>query len=381
MSGSPMTLLMRQARRFLILCLAWILNACDHHPRQGTLEDVQAMVLVSVDTLIETEALFVGRPRRAVFTPERRLLISDQFARRVVEFDADGSARRTIGRPGSGPGEFSGPVAVALWGKDTLAVSDASTQSVSLFRLGSGEFVTRIQSTGVPTSLAAPGRYLFLAAYSLGTNAAAGVIAAGDSAPRFLLPFPEDITANPLAMRAYPASFISARTDSVAVVFIASNRLYVAGSNGDAVKSFAIPNGARRPIPTPLDPALQAVVNTPERMTFIPSLDGVHWRPDGLIVVWYKDWYAPEGGFKNPAGAVSEATLRIFATVVDRDRSRACVDLAIPSEWAENPALFADGLSIYALGHTMDGRSGRPTLELRRFDFPLDSCNWTPLPG
>ncbi|HEX7117190.1 MAG TPA: 6-bladed beta-propeller [Longimicrobiales bacterium] len=70
-----------------------------------------------------------------------RIYVLDQQAQQIRVFDADGRHVRTIGRPGSGPGELSrGAMAVVVGAGDTLYVPDAMQQRVNRF-LPDGTFL------------------------------------------------------------------------------------------------------------------------------------------------------------------------------------------------------------------------------------------------
>ncbi|MDH3298637.1 MAG: 6-bladed beta-propeller, partial [Gemmatimonadota bacterium] len=66
-------------------------------------------------------------------TSDGLILVLDQQAQRIQVYGPDGAYRRSIGRPGSGPGEF-GPAANALFvGRgDTVIVPDLGNQRVNV---------------------------------------------------------------------------------------------------------------------------------------------------------------------------------------------------------------------------------------------------------
>lgn len=81
-----------------------------------------------------------------------RILVLDQQAQRVQVYGPDGVYRRSIGRPGSGPGEF-GPAANALFvGRgDTVIVPDLANQRVNVFPVDGESASFPIQmAQGVP---------------------------------------------------------------------------------------------------------------------------------------------------------------------------------------------------------------------------------------
>lgn len=363
-----------------LLCAAILAFACGDHRARSSLAADQPLRRASVDTLAESDTLYVGRPFRATFTDLGTLIVIDQFANRLVEFDRAGRLLHSIGRAGRGPGEFLAPVAIERWGRDTIVVADLWSLSISLFRAESGDFVSQIPVSGYSVSLASSSAGLAVGAYSVEKQTAAAWLSSGSDSPRALASFPASAVRNPLAVRAYPASFVAARGDSLAVVIPASNELIVQGVHDSVGREVSVPVRLRRPIPQALDEALTPILRTPELLTFIPYPDGMKWRDDGLILLWHKDWQAPQGGIQGSASTVErEATLHVYATLIDRARSRACVDMVVPADWTENPVIFADDTALYALGHVVADSAARPVLELRRYAIQLDACAWQSL--
>lgn len=85
---------------------------------------------------------FVDVPAVA-FDDRANLYVLDRGNTRVVVFDSVGRHLRTIGRRGSGPGEFSVPSGLAVVGGSTLAVGDPGLRSISLFS-AAGEFLRTV---------------------------------------------------------------------------------------------------------------------------------------------------------------------------------------------------------------------------------------------
>lgn len=76
-----------------------------------------------------------------------RILVLDNMAQHVKVFSPAGVFERTVGQPGSGPGEFGPGAAMLMVGRaDTVIVPDAGNQRVNVLLLGEGE------STSFPLS-------------------------------------------------------------------------------------------------------------------------------------------------------------------------------------------------------------------------------------
>ncbi|MCD4707616.1 MAG: 6-bladed beta-propeller [Candidatus Sabulitectum sp.] len=74
-----------------------------------------------------------GQTDAALFGPNNEILVLDGSRNHIALFSADGEFLRSIGRQGSGPGEFLRPMAIALLGNGQLAVSDPWASKISLF--------------------------------------------------------------------------------------------------------------------------------------------------------------------------------------------------------------------------------------------------------
>ncbi|MGQ0648905.1 MAG: 6-bladed beta-propeller [Gemmatimonadaceae bacterium] len=83
-----------------------------------------------------------------------RLLVADARQRRLYLYDSAGRHLRTIGRDGSGPGEFRGMMTVSVVG-DTIGVWDLSGRRFSLFTVDSG-FRLLVPTPKAPTEYDTP---------------------------------------------------------------------------------------------------------------------------------------------------------------------------------------------------------------------------------
>ncbi|NNK48297.1 MAG: hypothetical protein HKP01_05460 [Gemmatimonadetes bacterium] len=73
-------------------------------------------------------------------TSDGRILVLDNLAQHVKVYSADGMFESTIGKAGSGPGEFGPGAAILMVGAaDTVIVPDAGNQRVNVILVGEGE--------------------------------------------------------------------------------------------------------------------------------------------------------------------------------------------------------------------------------------------------
>jgi len=78
---------------------------------------------------------------------KNELYVADYFADQIKVFSLQGDYRRSIGKPGTGPGEFSIPGGVAVAGNGDLYVPGFTTQRVQQLR-ADGSFVRQWGVTG-----------------------------------------------------------------------------------------------------------------------------------------------------------------------------------------------------------------------------------------
>lgn len=370
-------------RKILVfLAIAMPLAACganrdvDSSTRASGRSPIRA-VLSHVDTLSESESLFVGRVQGAL-VDNLGTIVTDQAGRRAVFWPADGKEPTAIGRPGSGPGEFLAPIDIVRWRGDTVAITDVQQKSVSVFSQNGARFVARRAVGGIPLRAAIIGGTLVVGSVSASGRTGLVSILMRDTTVRRAVELPESVTRNPLALRILPIAIVGTFGDSIIVGFQTTNELLVVDADLRIVAALDVPVLRRRMIPADLDAALKPVLASPERLTLIPDLEGLF--PDGheRVVVVHREWTSPPGGIQDISRALTEATLKVFASVIDVPRGRACVDIEIPSDWAENPAITMSPRGLAAVGHRVSER-GRPVLEVRTFDLPLHDCDWQPI--
>lgn len=372
---SERTVLLAVHPRILGLALA-LFAAIGCERKEAAVQHVAQ--LVRVDTLAETESMFVARVTRAYVASDGRILISDQAQQRVLEFDSTGAFVRSIGRDGEGPGEFRGPAAIAEWGDDSLIVTELTNRRISVFRRSSGEFLWHADGLGSVSSVGAIGARMVVASLAPDSFTSVGVIDPGRRALRPALPLPDSLLREPLAIASFPRSVVGVGGARLVTAVLWSDVALVYDSSLTLQSSFAIPRRVRRPIPENLEEALRPVANGAGRLTLMPALITIEVLRNGWIVFVHKDWVAPPGGIVDPARVAIDATMRAYATVVDLDQRKSCADIELPAEWAENPHFISDGSSLAGVGHVV-GASARPTLEVRRYDLGLGQCDWQPL--
>jgi len=100
-------------RLFLATLLGVALAACGSGDRRD-LDGVVEHHLAHFDTLITTESGLIGIAADLAVAPDGRVWIADPVLHRVLVVDPEDGAARPIGREGSGPAEFTAPMALAV---------------------------------------------------------------------------------------------------------------------------------------------------------------------------------------------------------------------------------------------------------------------------
>ncbi len=91
-----------------------------------------AVVLVPTDTLLTTSSELLGGVYDLAVAPSGDVYVADYGYKHVLVVSPDGAVRRTIGRQGSGPGEFEMPYVVHA-SADSLRVLEATGNRVHVF--------------------------------------------------------------------------------------------------------------------------------------------------------------------------------------------------------------------------------------------------------
>ncbi len=90
------------------------------------------MALLPMDTLVGTASELIGGVYDVALSPHGDVYVVDYGFKRVLVVGPDGAVRRTIGKEGSGPGEFGMPYVVRA-GADSVWVLDAASNRVQVF--------------------------------------------------------------------------------------------------------------------------------------------------------------------------------------------------------------------------------------------------------
>lgn len=364
--------------KFAWLLAATLVVACGG-ANESTRPGVAAKVeLIRVDTLRDPTGNLIGRFGRVMIGPDSSVYLPIQYVNHVLRFDKRGNLVQRIGRNGSGPGEFSiSPQDLVLWG-DSLVFANLGGRTVSFFGTD-GEFITSEIVEGFPFSLAATPTHLFVGALSVTRATVAGVWGPGRDSMRPIVPLPAALLRNPIGMRRWPVSIVTAVEDTVIVGFITTDELRVATAAGEVTDSLRIPALRRRGVPPDLDAIVAPVVQSRLAFFIFATLASLDVRADGHLMAVHYDWFTTDSTDRPSVdGERITDELKVFATLVDRRGRRACIDTPIPTSWTALPAITVHGNDLVVVGH-LESADDRPVVEMRRYRIDLATCDWTPL--
>lgn len=96
-------------------------------------ETVTLLEEASIGVLEGAEEYIIGRIGGVAITPEGTVLLVDEQAKALREYEADGSYLRTIGRAGSGPGEYQRPAGVVVLPDGRIALRDFGNARINIY--------------------------------------------------------------------------------------------------------------------------------------------------------------------------------------------------------------------------------------------------------
>lgn len=148
---------------FLSFTLACALTACQPETEESDAihtADQPEPELELIGSFPDSYDIIIDRVRETVVDQQNRVFIADGGRNKIFVTDQQGSLIDTVGREGSGPGEFESIVTVEMGYDDHLTVYDVSNNRTSVFseHNGSWEFDDQITVDGEMQGVALLGR-------------------------------------------------------------------------------------------------------------------------------------------------------------------------------------------------------------------------------
>ena len=353
-----------------LLALAAALGAAACTRGEAAARGAGGPALVRLDSveLVESDTLFIGRPRDIAVNPaDGTLFVSDGFANRVVRFDRAGRPLRSYGRAGTGPGEF---VQVSkLFVIDTLLLAgDIGRARLNLFRLDDGRYLRNFLRVGVlGTSGGAPAPGLLVGAQNIdrGTSLLAWT-GSGDSLRQFGPIPPDYFRSQPLAgifNGVHPAAW----ADTVLVGFGASPDLWLLTPAGQVLQRIRVPAVRRKGVPDDMATRIERLP-FPKMFSMSSVLFALRRLSSGEFAMVH---------FDQEIGDAGDIHARVFVSLLSRDRTRTCVDRDLPVAYDTQPHVAFRGDTLFVLEQSVQGE--RATTFLKTYRVDGSRCEWQPV--
>lgn len=142
---------MSSTARFVSPLLFLAVLACADSARDAAVASawtVRAEPLIAVGDTADTDTAVFAAVSDARLMPNGVLAVADAGASAVLLFDSTGARIAKLGRKGRGPGEFTGRIALARRGDNTVAVWDPSQTRWSEVQVGRAEIPLLADSLG-----------------------------------------------------------------------------------------------------------------------------------------------------------------------------------------------------------------------------------------
>lgn len=337
------------------------------------------LALVDTVVLAESDSAYLGNPA-ATFTSDGtgRLYVPDMGNNRLLRFSPDGELERVFGRPGRGPGEFTGIGYAALVEPGRVWQSDYRQRRISLFDT-TGRPIREIPVQGRLSSLHQSGATIWAGLTDHGTGFAVARIDAtvlADSLRATMIAIPREYDEYPV-LSSWDDVRIAAWADTLVLAFGGVDYLVRYDASGTPMDTAWVPACRRQGSPREI---LERGFKTRARsaaeqdamdqiVTRISGLLGMWRLSDGHFLVWYQDprW---------EPGRILRSTA--YLSVLSPDLSRACVDarLSAPGSGRTHLTMADDQVLLLDQVVVQQGASPQVRSVVRRYSIDIGACEW-----
>ncbi len=359
----------------------------------GCLASSSPARLVLLDSLIleEPDSLFLASPGATFqIAPDGMIYIPEMASNRLVIYAPTGAVLGSIGRSGSGPGEFRSIDPFGYAGQSTLLHADDGERRINVFERLTGQWLGALPYSGVLSWISTNGDdYLFGL-----TSRGAGLVVARASAEQIhhgvagladdlllasMIPLPAEYQRYPRLI-AWDDTKVVATGDTIVVAFGGLSYLTRTVAPAEAPDTLKIPACQRRGSPpavleqwftrTVRDRREARLVNQMTESA-LSALLGLWRRADGSYVVWYQDpsWESEGRIMKGVA----------YLSVISPDLNRVCVDARVEAPGNARPRLAMHGDTLYSLDQVILERDPPESISvIRRYLIDTAECTWLP---
>lgn len=336
----------------------------------------QVVVLLAPVLLATTErGEFGANPPFTVRTRSGELFVIDISQSQIVQYAADGSQRRIIGRSGEGPGEFRGITGGGVPpGDSLLVVADNNRGRLLVFGVAEGDFKREVPMT--PPIVA--GQHWSFDEHGALIPVALGVPVflrwdTGDDSTR--------LWGEPTEFRRLNvfASIMSGEPSAIRdgagwlALMPGEGSLVRYDSAGAIVGTVPLPRRARRGEPD--DSREQLRIAKAEHRFLLPASRamGIHRLPDSSIVVVHLD---ADGKLNDKK--VELTSMKWWVTLYSADLRKICLDRPAAFTTEELSRVLFAGDSVMLLSR-LAADDGSVRSELQRVRLDPSACVWQPI--
>lgn len=330
------------------LCgLTWSACGPGEAPATGTLKLVPAGEVA----LVETDSTFVGEAYGLVLHPDGSMLIPDRKNATIRVYSSTGAFTASLGRSGSGPGEFAPfPVRLDL-ASESLLVVQSPAGVVRAVRYPSVQQVWELKTPPWGMQVAAKDGAVYMTGINAESSTSLVEIAPGGST-RSGGPFTELMGANRTLSTAFSQAAVALLGgDTVAVAQVTNDSIFIGPFQGP-FKSIVVPLKLRRGAQATL---LEAVRDKEGPETLMAAAYkssvpvSIARSPNGILI-----YVAADQTFIQQQTRV---TGNLFVSVVDPERGEVCGEVQVPVPNDPHPQVAIRGDTLFALNQ-IEGAEG-----------------------
>ena len=359
----------------------FLIPGCGSESGERVTADAAGPTLTAVDSILlpEGDTLYIGNPYALVVDPhDGSFYISDIFSSRVLRFRRDGSLMLVYGRPGEGPGEFSGgPGAPMLIDDSTVAAQTTGSRRANVFDRTTGETI-RVVDFPALAGITPPvviGEDVWMTDFELQRET---------SLTRWR-PVTDEFTSMGGLPREYVASLSTDNWAYASLFRIGSlayadgrfvqgwsglDEMFVLNLRGEVVDTADIPVARRKGVPADLRERIDI-----ERIPGREQLEGssrlrqLFPRPGGGFLFTHHDQTALK---MEPMPVL---TAKTWVGILSPDLEKACVDTLVPHDFEIRPMETFRGDTLFVLDRRIDDSEKLQT-RILMYLVSDEQCDW-----
>jgi hypothetical protein len=326
--------------------------------------------IIDTVTLRESDSLYLASPTFISPAPGGGVFVSELFASRVIQYDAAGNLVATIGRKGTGPGEFVSPGATVVVADSLLVVHDIGQRAFVVFNRKTGRFVRLVREEGVPTAIAASRDTVLLGVINMRKNRMTSLASwpvVGDSI-RYFGPLPSEYIRSRQLAQTLPLAAFTRVAGGILVGYAGHQDLFLTDGNGAVRDTINIPIRVRRGVPRDLVDQYERPQTSQQEAARNSVVVALHRLRSGGIAAVHFD-YTVNGDFVTAKG---------FLSLLDPTLHRACVDAPLNLGDDARPLVMFRGDTLVVLEQRLVS-SDKSVSQLRAYRIDPAACEWQPV--